>query len=262
MNLFAFTIDLESDYGGVVGQYEIFKDPAKIEELLYALDSFGVKITVFSVAEIFELFPDIINLFEKYNCEFEPHSYSHNFDNPDSEAEIEKAKSVFVRYFNKEPKGYRAPRGKISDSGIMCLEKYHFLYDSSIVPSYFPNPFKYLLSNRKVHYYKNSDIMEIPFTSLSPLRLPLSVSYIKLLGLKFYTMLSLPDVACFGSHLHDFIIDECSFSKLPLKWKFIYNRNKYRGIELCMKYLKHVSDKGYSFCFMSEIYNAHKNSNP
>ena len=251
-------MDLEADYGGLGEKYAILKDLSKVEDLLSTLHSFGVKVTVFTVAEIFELFPDAIKLFEKYDCEFEAHSYSHNLNSPDSESEIERSKAIFFNYFGRYPIGYRAPRGKISDSGINALKKHGYLYDSSIFPSYFPNPFKYLLCNRDVHYYKNSNILEIPLTSLSPLRLTLSISYIKLLGLGYYSKLSLPDVICFCSHLHDFIISEKSFNKLPPIWKLIYSRNKHNGTDLCLKFLKHVKQKGYSFCYMSEIYYAHK----
>lgn len=100
--------------------------------------------------------------------------------------------------------------------------------------------------------------MEIPFTSLSPFRITLSISYIKLLGLNFYKKLALPNVVCFGSHVHDFIVDDDSFDKLPLIWRLIYSRNKYNGTELCIDYLEYVRRKGYEFCYMSDIYSAHK----
>jgi len=225
---------------------------------LSTLSSLGVKITVFTVGEIFELFPDVIKLFGKYNAEFQPHSYTHNFDKPDSEYEIKMAKKAYITYFQKAPEGYRAPRGKISDSGIKLLEEQGFLYDSSIIPSYFPDPIKYLFSKKEVHYYNNSKVMEIPFTSLSPFRITLSVSYIKLLGVNFYKKLSLPNVVCFGAHIHDFIINDDSFDKLPFLWRMIYSRNKHHGTALCMDYLKYVRLKGYEFCYMSDLYNLHK----
>jgi len=258
MKLFAFTLDLEADYGGVVNQYGIFKDLGKIEEVLSELNVLGVKITVFVVGEILELFPDVIKVFEKYHCEFEPHSYSHNFNNPDSEYEIERSKIVYFNYFKRYPRGYRAPRGKISDSGIKFLEKHGFLYDSSIFPSYFPNPFRYLFRNRRIHYYGNSKIVEIPFASVTPFRLTLSISYIKLLGVNLFKKLSLPDVVCFDSHLHDFIINENSFNKLPLFQRLIYSRNKHKGVDYCIRFLEHVKQKGYKFCYMSEIYELFK----
>ncbi|MBI4698624.1 MAG: polysaccharide deacetylase family protein [Nitrospirae bacterium] len=260
MKLFAFTIDLEADYGGVVNQYEIFKDPEKIEEVLSTLHSIDVKITVFTVGEIFELFPGIIKIFEKYDCEFEVHSYSHNLNCPDSEIEIEKSRGAYFNYFNRYPAGYRAPQGRISFQGIKLLEKHGFLYDSSIFPSYFPNPFRYLFHNKQIHFHSDFKILEIPLTSVSPFRLTLSISYIKLLGIRLFKKPALPEVICFDSHLHDFIHNEKSFGQLPLFWKMIYSRNKFMGMNYCKTFLEQVKREGYRFCYMSEIYNLHMRS--
>ncbi len=255
---FAFTLDLEPEYAGNTYQYEIFKEPAKIDEFLSIMYDCGVKITVFTVGEIFERFPEIIEIFEKYDCEFEAHSYSHSLTAPDSDEEIEKSKSAYYNYFNKYPKGYRAPQGRITDSGIRSLEKNGFLYDSSIFPSYYPNPFKYLLCKRGIHYSNNSEIMEIPLTSITPLRLSLSISYIKLLGIDFIIKLcqvfKIPDTICFNAHLHDFIVNENSYSKLSPFWKFIFGRNKYKGIDYCVQFMEYIKKRGYRFCYMSEVY--------
>ena len=262
MKLFAFTLDLEPEYAGNTFQYELFKEPAKIEEFLSVMSSHGVKITVFTVGEIFERYPDIIKLFEKYDCEFEAHSYSHNLKTADSEEEIEKARSAYFNYFNKYPIGYRAPQGRITESGIKTLEKNGYLYDSSIIPSYFPNPFKYLFCNRHIHYSNNSRIMEIPLTSITPFRLSLSISYIKLLGVDFIMNLcdlfKLPDTICFTTHLHDFIFNENSYSKLTPFWKFIFRWNKHRGLDYCVKFLEYIKQNGYRFSYMSEIYSINK----
>lgn len=264
MKLFAFTLDLEADYAGCVNNYGIFKSLDKIGEVLSALDSLDVKTTVFTVCNLFKSCPEVIKLFEKYNCEFEAHSYSHDFNHPDSKYEIENAKKSYFDYFKKNPIGYRAPRGKISPSGIKLLEKNGFLYDTSVFPSYFPNPFRYLFNNRKIHYYNDSKILEIPLTVITPLRLTLSISYIKLLGIDFFIksskLFTLPDIICFDSHLHDFIHIDSSFNKLPIYWRFIYGRNKLRGLDYCIKYLKHIHDQGYKFCYLSEIYNLHKDN--
>ncbi len=258
MKLFAFTLDLESDYAGNMDEDEIINDISAIDDLLSALHSLDIKITVFAVGKIIELYPDVIKTFEKYNCEFEAHSYSHDFSKPDSEHEIEKVKAAYFNYFGRYPIGYRAPRGLISPSGINALEKHGFSYDSSVFPSYFPNPFKYLFSPKEVHYHAGTNIMEIPFTSVSPLRLTLSISYIKLFGTNLFTKVSLPDIICFDSHLHDFIIKDKSFSKLPLIQRILYSRNRDRGIEKCLEFLKHIKQNGYEFCYMSDIYNLHK----
>ena len=262
MKQFAFTLDLEAEHAGIVDQYEIFKDPSGIEAFLVAIQSTGAKITVFTVGEAFDRFPDIIKLFEKYDCEFEAHSYSHNINDPDSEDEIQKVKSAYFNYFGKYPIGYRAPQGRISRAGIEALEKNGFLYDSSIFPSYYPNPFKYLFSNRDLHFHEGSGLMEIPLTSITPFRLTLNISYIKLFSLEFFLklckMFELPDIINFNSHLHDFIVNENSYSKLPPFWKFIFGRNKYSGIDYCVKFLKYIKQEGYQFCYMSEIYDSNK----
>lgn len=262
MKLFAFTIDLETDYAGCTDDYSIFKDLKQIESVLDLLSSFNVKITVFTVGSIFETFPEVIKLFENYNCEFEAHSYSHDFMRPDSEKEIKKSREAFFNYFKEYPRGYRAPRGNISSDGIKMLEKHGFLYDSSITPAFFPNPFRYLFHKKQIHYLDGTNIMEIPITPVSPLRLTLSISYIKMIGIDLYIKLSdlteMPDTLCFNSHLHDFIIKENSLNKLFPLWRLLYGINKYKGMEFCEKYLEFIQKKGYRFCYMSEIYNLHK----
>ena len=263
MKLFAFTLDLEADHAGIVDQYEIFKDHARIEEFLSVMQSTGVKITAFTVGDVLERFPEVIKIFEKYDCEFEPHSFSHDINFPDSEEEIERSREAYIRYFGKNPIGYRAPQGRISRSGINALEKYGFLYDSSIFPSYYPNPFKYLFCNRQVHFHNNTNIMEIPITSITPFRLTLNIAYIKLLGIdlsmKLCRTFTLPDVINFNSHLHDFIVKEASYGKLPPFWKFIFGRNKFSGLEYCVRFLEFIKEQGYRFCYMSEIYDTYKN---
>jgi hypothetical protein len=104
--------------------------------------------------------------------------------------------------------------------------------------------------------------MEIPFASFTPLRIILSISYIKLFGVDFFIKLSqsfsLPDIICFDSHLHDFIHIENSYKQLSPFWKVLYGRNKLKGVEHCVKFLKHIKEVGYEFCYMSEVYNHYK----
>ena len=254
----ALTLDLEPDYG-YAGQYRIFENPQKIEEVLKVLDSFGVKTTVFAVGEIFELYPHIIRLFEKYGCEFEVHSYSPDLADPEPEEEIKKSKAAFRNYFKKDPRGYRVPQGRVSDVHIRLLEKHGFLYDSSIFPSYFPNPFRYLFCDKNIHTLKNSNLVEIPLASITPFRLTLSLSYLKLLGMKFYLKLfqvfGIPKTVVFNTHLHDFIFCEESYNRVSSFWKFVWGRNKLSGTDYCVRFLEEIRKRGYKFCFLSELYN-------
>ena len=256
---FALTLDLESEISGVLAdEYSIFKNPDRIEKLLSFLKEEDVKLSVFVVGEILNKFPEIVTLFKSYPCEFHCHSFSHHGNMADSEAEIIKSKKAYSGFFKKNPIGYRAPQGKISDRGIHLLEKHGFKFDASIFPSYYPNPFKYIFKNREVHPHSSSNIIEIPFTSITPLRLTFSISYVKLLGFKAYQILlelfKLPKTIVFGSHLHDFLITSKTLKKLPLFWKIIYNRNRFNGKQFLKKIIDLFKKKGYKFVYMSDIY--------
>lgn len=261
---FAFTFDLESDYAGCINQYKIFEDSHRIEEVLARFESLGVRLTVFVVGEIIERFPNIIKLFEKYKCEFQIHSYTHNIVRPNLEDEIKKAKQAYLNYFHKNPIGYRAPQGRITTAACALLEKHGFLFDSSIFPSYYPNPLRYLFCERQIHCIPNTNLVEIPLASITPFRITLSVSYLKLLGMSCFSMLfklfPLPNFICFSGHLHDFIVIEESYQKLNYFWKFIYGRNKYAGLEFCVSFLQYLKKQKYQFCYLSEIYNHSQSS--
>lgn len=266
MRFFAFTLDLEAEYAGFVDEFRLLEDPKRIIGLLDTIIKNGIKITVFVTGRTFHEYPEIIDIFTGYGCELELHSYSHDLKCPDSEEEIIKGKKAYFDYLARYPLGYRAPQGRISADGIRCLEKNGFLYDSSIFPSYYPNPFKYLFRPRRIYYHRDSDVMEIPFTSITPLRLTFSISYIKLLGFDFFKLLlkifRLPDMICFDSHLHDFLISEESFRKLNVFWRMIYSRNKYKGLDYFLKTIVLLKKLGYSSCYLSEVYRYYKERIP
>ena len=253
------TLDLESDFcGGLSQEYQILQSLEKIKSLLDFLQAQDVRLSVFVVGELLEKFPQVIEVFTEYGCEFHCHSYSHDAQATDSEEEIEKSRQAYEKFFHTSPWGYRAPDGRISAQGIKNLEKYGFKFDSSIFPSYYPNPFKYLFRNKDIHFYKNSNILEIPNTPISPLRLMLSISYIKFLGFKNFSRIlklsRLPQVVIFGSHLHDFFSEADAVKRMPWVWRFVYGRNRGQGIEYLDRTLDFFRGKGYSFRYISEIY--------
>ena len=255
---FAFTLDLESDHGGLLDkEHGSLESPERIEPLLEMLAEERVKLSVFVVGEVLQKFPRVIELFRRYGAEFHGHSYSHNPHAADSMEEIFKCKEVYERYFQAPPLGYRAPLGKISDQGIAHLEKAGFQFDASVFPSFFPNPFKYLFFPRKPHLYRNTSVVEIPNSSLTPLQLTFSISYIKLLGFRLYRTLmafwKIPDVLVFGCHLHDFLPHPQAIRRLPLFWRLIYSRNRMKGMEYTRRLIRLFREKGYTFVYMSQI---------
>ncbi len=259
---FSFTLDLESDYASLVPEVRnrILEQPSKVGEVLGALGEKGIRGTAFVVGQVIENYPKIIDVFERHEWEFELHSYSHDTSRPDTADELAKGREAFVRRFGREPIGYRAPQGRITAEGIGRLIDLGFRYDASVFPSYFPNPLRYLVMPRDPHFWPvdaRRSLLEIPFTTVTPLRFTLSTSYMKLLGPGFYRAaigaFGLPDVICFDSHLHDFIVDEDSYRELPPFWRFVYGRNKHAGVSITTGLLDFVRLKGYEFRYLSEV---------
>ena len=259
---FAFTLDLESDYASLLPEVRnrILRDPERVREVLSALGEKGIRGTAFVVGQVIESYPRIIDAFLEHKWEFELHSYSHDTSKPDTADELSRGRAAFVSRFSREPIGYRAPQGRISREGIARLVDAGFSYDASIFPSYFPNPFRYLAMPRDPHFWQvdpTRRLLEIPFTSITPLRFTLSTSYMKLLGPGFYRAAArgfgLPEVICFDSHLHDFIVNEDSYRELPAFWRFIYGRNKHAGVAITTGLLDMVRREGYEFQYLSEV---------
>jgi hypothetical protein len=257
--IFAMTLDLESDFSGALrNETSLLLRLDSVEHLLHRLEDRNVKLSVFTVGQLLERFPKMIELLVRYGAEFHCHSYSHDPAAPDSEEEIRRSREVFIRYFGRPPQGYRAPDGRISPQGIGLLERYGFKFDASIFPSYYPNPLKYLFRNSQVHYFRDSGLVEIPNTPISPLRIMLSLSYVKLLGIGLYRRMlrwsRLPDTAVFGAHLHDFFTDDEALERMSRFWGFVYRRNQHQGLTFMEDILDYFHANGYDFVYISEIY--------
>ncbi len=255
---FALTLDLEKDFSGaLVDADKILRSHPHITQLLELLQAEEVKLSVFVVGELLEAYSDVIGLFQHYDCEFHCHSFSHQSPHSNSEEDVSRCRDAFIDHFQSAPLGYRAPDGRINSEGIQNLEKYGFKFDSSFFPSYYPNPAKYLFKTRKPHRLKGTQLLELPNTSFSPLRIMLSISYVKMLGMAGFRRLlrvsSLPEVVVFGSHLHDFFADKEMLQQLPRVWKLIYSRNAEKGLKYLTDTLRYFRDKGYRFEYMSEI---------
>jgi len=106
--------------------------------------------------------------------------------------------------------------------------------------------------------YENG-IMELPLAVIPKVRYAISLSYLKFLGFNMnkilFSIFGLPNVLIFDSHLHDFILNEKSFSKLPLKMKMAWGLNKYCGLKYFKSIIEVLNKKQYRFITMTELYN-------
>lgn len=254
------TLDLEKDYGRI----NTYHSAGNIKPLLELLKKYGQKLTVFVAGEILDTHPKIIELFKDYSCEFELHSYSHAAENKRSTEEkiqeIKKAKESYLVYFKKSPLGYRAPQGIISEPEIETLCAEGFQYSSSLFPSWRPG----LFNNTKqpiVPHFKNCGILEIPFSVIPKIRVPIALSYQQLLGWPFYRLSYFikdwPNIIIYDFHLYN-LGRTPGKNKLPLYLKLTYLRNSQNGFKILEKFVKFLHQKSYNSIFMSELYDLYK----
>jgi len=149
-----------------------------VDPLLDLLDQYNVHATFFVLGMVAEKYPDIIEEIHKQGHEIGCHGYSHKtlYDLGETgfEEDIKKA-LVFLRKYR--PIGYRAPSFSLNNDTIwslQILERYGFLYDSSIFPI---KTMLYGVPDAPLHIYKPSkdditqsnplgQITEFPLTAL------------------------------------------------------------------------------------------------
>lgn len=252
------TLDLEPDHAGFLGfnQYSLWKKE-NLNKLCNLFYKNSVPLTIFVVGESIRKNSQYIKYFTKIESEFNLHSNTHNFSKPDTEIEIVTGVRNFIKYFGYKPKGYRAPKGLISSGGLKILSDQHFLFDSSIIPSFWPHP-KYLKYRSKPFYHKldkNKKLFEIPISVTPILKLPLSLSFIKLFGMTPYKQLisgSSPNVLVFNFHLHD-IFKSNYFDKLSFPTRMLYKINHEGGFKLLSDFVSVLKKSNYQFILMNQL---------
>ncbi len=251
------TLDLEPDYGGRAGEKYSALETSVVSELLGILRKHAVPLTVFVVAKTLHKNRSVVEAFVRFGAEFHLHSYSHDLNNPDSIEEIQRGKEAFTRFFHKPPRGYRAPEGRISESGLEILAEEGFDFDASIFPTFWPHP-KYVRYPR-VPFRPLGDraLVELPFATVSPLRLVVSLSWIRFFGWWFFhrllTLFPLPSILIIDMHVHD-LWRAPSYSELPWLWKIIYGRHTDGGIRYLEKCIVLLKKRGYRFDTVTRIY--------
>jgi hypothetical protein len=250
------TLDLESDHARRIPETAYTGwDERRVDELLRLLGRFGIPLTVFAVAASLKDVPGAIDRFRAYGAEFHLHSFSHDLANPDSLDEIRRGAEAFAAVFGRRPDGYRAPEGRISPEGLRRLEAEGFLFDSSVFPSFWPRP-RYMRFPREPYRPAGSRLVEIPLATVTPFRFIVSLSFMKLLGWRFYQRLlergPLPEPLVFDMHLHD-LWSLTSTDALGAPWRWIYVRNREAGMAIFERFLDLLCRKGYEFSTVGAV---------
>jgi len=257
------TLDMEPDYGDPDGRIRLLENPDYLERYTDIINKYDAKVTMFTVASLFERFGEYFERFGKrIPLEYAAHSYSHDPHNAASRDEVEKSTQVMKRVNGSGLLGYRAPIGQITKDGFGHLLDFGYHYDASVYTSFRPGKFGYTnlhMPNSPFRVTRGDEsLIEFPFTSLSGVRIVFGLSYVKLLGWGIYSTLwsifGLPDVALALSHPHDFYFQKlaefhgASFEKRAL------SRNATRAFDYYDKMVGNLKRQGYEFVFMSEAY--------
>jgi hypothetical protein len=257
--LACITLDFELDYGDRIGEFNILEDNEKdLFDLATLFSDFDIPISTFIRTDILTNYPKSLDVIKKIAKDYHCHSHTHNTKSFDSRIEISNSASTFKRYFGYKPVGYRAPQGVLYNKDIDFIKKCGFKFSASIFPSYRPGKFNNLSTPIDPFVYDNG-IMELPFAVIPKLRYTVSLSYLKLLGINMnkilFSMFGLPSVVVFDSHLHDYIVNEKSFSKLPPQLRIAWGKNKYLGIKYFSIFIELLRKKKYRLITMTQLHN-------
>jgi len=251
------TLDFETDYGHRLNKFNILNDSVGLNKVAGIFNELEIPISAFIITEILEKYPESFDLLKKIACDFHCHSHTHNIKNFNSQYEISQSADVFKKFFGYKPLGYRAPLGVVKEGDIDIIKESGFKFSSSIFPTIRPGKFNFLKFPTQPVIYKNG-LIGIPLAVVPTVRYIISLSYLKLTGLKFnkflYSTFGLPNILIFDSHLIDFIPNEESLSDAPNFLKIAYRIHKNAGLEYFKYFINYLKSKNYRFITMTEMY--------
>lgn len=249
-----YTLDLEPDFGGRTNSYSSLDDMSYFQDII---QKSGIKLTTFAAGNLFEKKREIIKRFIDMGSEIELHSYSHEIINQDEEYEIKKSKKAYMGYFGKKPLGYRAPKGIITKKGFKALASENFKFDSSIYPTVLFGRYNNLRYPTMPFYLKEYKIIEIPFSVIPIIRLPLAMGYLQPVGQtiskQLINILGLPNIIVFDFHMWN-LYKPNNIGKLPLKWRVLLARNLDKGMDMFKAFIKVFDEKGYKSIYMRDLH--------
>jgi len=197
-----------------------FEPIKKLGGILDIFKKYKAQATLFVTGEVLEHYPDLV---KKWGEEFEIgcHNYYHvELDKVDllgREKQIKDFIKIYKDIFKRGPLGFRAPRNIIDNEHFEILERYGFIYDSSVLPRYplgirhyrgylgrgpilpyWPNKLNYLKMG-------GEKILEIPESPVV-LSVPLVGTWMRKLGVRFFKFLFIfkkPDFISLSMHSWD-----------------------------------------------------------
>ena len=138
------------------------------------------------------------------------------------------------------------------------LEKQRIEYDSSVIPSIRPGVYSNADKPTHPFRWRGLSLVELPIGAMPGIRLPLALSYIKILGPRPFaavqSLLGFPQSLVFLLHPMDLTYDQEAYEGLSTPLRLAYSINRRRGWELLEWYLAKLKNAGYRFACLGELY--------
>lgn len=254
-----FTIDIEPDYGGLLKR-DLYLGLTHLPKLESIVSKYGIRLTAFVTGKTLDDNDTVISTLQSMNAEIEQHSYEHKAGHAAKAEDIIKGVETHRRVLGRDPLGYRSPQGIITKESIVVLQNLGILFDSSIFPTYFPNRFNRWNFPNSPFRIKDSLLVEIPFSVIPGIKIPIGLSYMQLLGIQFFKsmlrLLGCPDVIIFDFHPYE-LGKVRSYSELPIVPKIGYLRSQrlYSDpLEVLERFIRFILSLGYKSIFMYQLY--------
>jgi hypothetical protein len=254
-----FSIDVEPDFGNLLPKNQYY-GKHHLSTLKRIVDEYDLKITAFVTGKTLEDNPDIIDSLRSMKAEIEQHSYSHLTSGDSKIKDIAQGIEAHKRLLGTLPIGYRAPKGMITKQELLYLGKSGIKFDSSVFPTVFPGRYSRVGFPTEPFNVEGSNIIEMPFATVPTVRIPITLSYMQLLGLKIFQFLfrlfGLPNLIVYDFHTFELGITP-SYSELTLIPRFGYyraQRNYKDPAVVFEEFVKYILAKGYKSKYMIDVY--------
>ena len=253
------TMDIENDYTySQERHYGLFDIPGQFEKFCDFIQKHDIKLTGFVVGNALIDRPDYIRALEELGVKFGSHSLTHDLNNSGTELEVRGGIDAFVDFFGYLPAGYRSPRGVLTPGLLEILQNADISYDSSIYPSYRYNVYSHLDKPVYPFRWQGTKIMELPIGVMPKIRIPLALSYVKIIGRNVTSSL----MNIFGNHenivflLHpmDIVFSDLAFKRLSKGWQFAYSINRKNGWSLLGWLVEKFRNEQFEYNYLHEYY--------
>jgi peptidoglycan/xylan/chitin deacetylase (PgdA/CDA1 family) len=252
------TLDFESDYGTAL-RTDSYDAVARSDLLARFVERNSLPLSCFLQTEVLEEAPHSVTELASVDSPIEFHAHTHTHplrDEADVDFEVRKSVDVVRERFGVETVGFRFPDGAANKADYWVLKRNEVSFAASLFPSWRPNRFDN--HDQPIYPFRHdpTGIVELPFTVYSrTVRIPVSLSYLKLLGRPFEWLVRYRplDVIVFDMHMHDIVVPP-AFEDLPSAYRAVYARNKYKGLQVLDRVVTALREHGYTFGLMSNLH--------